>query len=513
MNDEPQAPVPWLRGLALGLLIVLALGTRLPAPWRTEVLGDEMLHLESWRNHYRTSDVMPLFRTRLERHPSIPAAWKSTLLHLYHTNPLFRRVPFLVGDPPSPAFNVVSETSEILSHSSLLALRLPSVVCSLLALLVAYAIGRELWDDALGLWVAALLALGPVAQIFAGIGRPHTLSQVALFGVILMFVREQRRGYESPWRFLLVCLLAQTTHWAGWAVIGPLVVSELVRRWISEVSLGRLFRQSWWYALGSVVLLGILKLFVLVTSATAANVGYPGARTLWGYLCITSPFGHLAGFGTVGLTLSGVMFIALVALGVHTTFERDSRLREFRWPFLATLVSSAISACAMCAGTRHMLLYVPIPIVLAGIGARRLFGRPSASYAALVAVLAIGTLLSLFYTEDPYRYVLTNDARYSAVARDLRARMAPGDTWVSLPYFLAMPLYREHAFPEPAMPLNETEFHEFLQARPKDHACFAFVPIHIADGDPMLGGAVWRRTYLSGMTLVELPKEDPADMR
>ena len=50
-------PSRWLKYIAAILIILLAAITRLPSPWRMDVTNDEMLHLESYRNHYRTDDI------------------------------------------------------------------------------------------------------------------------------------------------------------------------------------------------------------------------------------------------------------------------------------------------------------------------------------------------------------------------------------------------------------------------------------------------------------------------
>jgi hypothetical protein len=256
----------WTRRLVVALLVALAVGTPLPAPWRAEVIGDEMIHLESWRNRYRTDDMLPLFRLRLERHPGFSAAEKAAIERAYFASPLVQRMTFLLADQPSPTFSVIAETIEWLTRSNLVALRSASVVFSFGALVLAFLLGRELKDDALGLWLAALLAMGPLPQIFAGIGRPHALSQLAVLGVVLMFVRDVRRGEPSPRRFLATALFAQTTHWAGLAIVGPLVISALVRRYLAGASLYRLCRQAWWYAAASVRLLGLFKVQSGVTS-------------------------------------------------------------------------------------------------------------------------------------------------------------------------------------------------------------------------------------------------------
>lgn len=57
----------WLKYIAAILIVLLAAITRLPSPWRMDVTNDEMLHLESYRNHYRSDDISPDLLRQLER--------------------------------------------------------------------------------------------------------------------------------------------------------------------------------------------------------------------------------------------------------------------------------------------------------------------------------------------------------------------------------------------------------------------------------------------------------------
>ena len=502
--SRPDSPLGTLRLAVLALIAVVALGTRVPAPWRVDVIGDEMLHLESWRNRYRTDDVLPLFRARLEQNAKLPPAAKRLLLHLYRTSPLFQR-SLMASGHPAPTYCVLAESIEAATHSSLLALRGPSVFFSLAALVVAYYLGKELRDDALGLWLAGFLAISPLPQIYAGIGRPHALSQLAQLSVILLFAKEVRRGYATPWRLLAGALAAQTTHWAGWALIGPLVFGELIRRRLGGVSVRTLLRQTWWYVAGSVGLVGVYVAMTTGNSAYDANVGFRGPWRLWEYVCVASPLSHMMSLGEPWLWAAGGAFVGLIAAGLVAAFDPTYELRYVRWPFATALVLVCAAGVVMCAGTRHVLVYTPMPLVLSAMGARRLFGAGRVSLGALAAVLAVFAPWSLFWAEDPYKHVLTNDPKYSRIAADLRAGLGPGDVWFTFPYFYGNPLFQYGPFPEPTQPLGVPEFHEALAKRPAGRACFVLVPQHMADGDPALAGAVWRRTYGAGLTLLKLP--------
>ena len=61
-----SSPMGALVLVGMALAVLLTAYTRLPAPWRVGVTNDEMLHLESFRNHYRTDDIYPVFVRKVE---------------------------------------------------------------------------------------------------------------------------------------------------------------------------------------------------------------------------------------------------------------------------------------------------------------------------------------------------------------------------------------------------------------------------------------------------------------
>jgi hypothetical protein len=495
----------WPKAALAALLAVLAIGTRLPAPWRVEIINDEMFHIKSWRHRYRTGDVMPIFPRRLEQTNRLSASQKEWLLRLYRESPWFQRLLCLKSDYASVGYSTLAEAIEALSHSNLIALRVPSVLFSLGSIVLAYVLGKALMDGALGLWLAAFFAVGPLDQVYAGIGRPHMLTRFALLAVIWMFVLEERQCRASPWRFLTVALLAQTTHLTIWAVIGVLVASELVRRYLAGNSLWGLIRQTWWYAALSLALLAIIATGTMGTSVIGANVYYPGVETWWNNFCIASPFGHLAAFGEPWMWASGIAWAGLIGNGLRVVFAEQSGCRAFRWPFLVALLVSLLVPLYASSGVRHMMIYGVVPTILSALGARDLFRAPRAALMGVAIVLAIFTPLSFACRECPYRFILTGETRYSEVATRLAAELKPGDVWVSWPYFACCPLYPYASLPEPIMPLTGVEFVTALHNRPDDRACFVFMNEVDENVDPALKQATLRVKYPNGMVLLKLP--------
>jgi hypothetical protein len=500
-----HAPAAWLRIVVIAMLVVLALATRLPAPWRIEVINDEMYHIKSWLHLYRTGDVVPLFPRKVDESNRFSSGQKEQLKQLYRTSPLFQRLVCVKSDYGSIGYSSMAEVIEALSKSNLVALRVPSVLFSLGSIVLAYLLGKALVDEALGLWLAAFLTVGMLPQVYAGLGRPHGMTQFGLLAVIYAYVLEQRQQRPSPWRLLVVALLAQTAHLTGWATVGIFVISELVRRYLAGTSIRTLIRQTWWYAALSMALLGVIFVNALGTSVIGANVFYPGVKTLLANICLSSPFGHLARLGEPWMWLSGVVWAGLVLNGVRVLFAKESGLRGFRWPFLITLVVSLSVPFYASSGVRHMMIYGVMPTILSALGARALFRTQAAALAGVAVVLVALAPLSLTGRDYVYQFIQQSELRYSEVADRLASEMKPGDVWISWPYFACLPLYPYGALSAPIMPLTGGEFVEALHHRPTDHACFVLIAKADENSDPALKQATLRVEYPNGLILLKLP--------
>src|SRR5205823_307512 len=139
---------------------------RVPAPWRMEVVNDEMYHLESWRNRYRTDNMLPLLLRRLETSSKFSSHQKEVIRKVYFSSPLVQRLLFIKSEYATLGFGTMAEIIEALSRSNLVALRIPSVLFALGTIVLAYRLGKALWDDALGLWIAALVTIGLLPQVY-----------------------------------------------------------------------------------------------------------------------------------------------------------------------------------------------------------------------------------------------------------------------------------------------------------------------------------------------------------
>src|ERR1035437_702534 len=101
-------PLPW-QWIPVVLLTLLALCTRLPAPWQMDVTNDEMHHLESWRNRYKSDDIYPLFLHKLEARENLSPVRLELIRKLYFSSSLVPHALLVLVDPQPPLFPTLAE--------------------------------------------------------------------------------------------------------------------------------------------------------------------------------------------------------------------------------------------------------------------------------------------------------------------------------------------------------------------------------------------------------------------
>ena len=133
-----------------------------------------------------------------------------------------------------------------IAGSSPLALRLPSLLLSLVSIYLVYrlALGLKLTRSA-ALWAAALAATLPAALFYSGEARPYALLTVlVLLGMVS--VLEKR-----VWDFAFVMLALPLTHNIGYLYMGALALGCFIlnwsdkRRWLLPVLIGGLAGLTW----------------------------------------------------------------------------------------------------------------------------------------------------------------------------------------------------------------------------------------------------------------------------
>jgi hypothetical protein len=467
----------WRETLGVGgvvagvVIVVLALVTRLPAPWKLELINDEQHHLESWRNRYGTDDIYPLFLERLRVTGRLKGDRLALAERVYHSSPLVQRGLIVLVDPQPPLFPVMAEAVQATTDSSLVAIRIPSMLASLGAVALMFLIGRAIKGDVLGLWTAGFGTIGFLAQTMAGFGRPYAITQCAVLGTIYVFLRQRREPGSTPAKLLLVALVTQCLQWMAWAVVGPLVLADLVLRYRNGASVRQLLKQTWWYFAISLVVL--VEMAVQLQNPTISQQG--GAHSivqLWSHWCIASPFAHLTGvMGALGLHVSGALSALLAVIGIGA-IAAGAVARPGRVALLLTVAGGLFAAVFI--GTREpfWMTYGVGPTLAAAVGADWLCRNRRVSGAVLAAVMLAFAPLVLARPADPYVLVYYQDAPYSPIARTLRAEMKPGDVWMSWPYNVGNCLYRYGPLPEPILPQSEEQALAAMDRPADGGSCF-----------------------------------------
>jgi hypothetical protein len=298
-----------------------------------------------------------------------------------------------------------------------------------------------------------------------------------------------------------------------WAIIGPLVIVELIRRFRSGAQVTTLFRQSWWYWLLSLLMLPIMVV-QLLNPTISKQAGTQPLDIIWGHFALASPFAHVDGFmAQLPFSVAGVVMALAMALGVAVVLADQSTVRAGRVGLLLALASSILTPIFVGSSERFMLTYIVTPMIFAGIGIHWLLRRPNLSQAALACTLATFIVLRIGWPEDPYVRVLWDETDYRPIAQRLKLELGPGDVWCAHPYVRANCLYHLGPFPEPVMPLSEWEFEEFLAGLPRpNQKALIFTRTAIVQRYPILRDATqW--TYFNGFALIAVPSSHatPAD--
>ncbi len=494
--DEPKRDRA-ARWILMALVAAVALATRLPAPWQRNLINDEMHHLESWRNRYRTDDIYPLFLKKLESGGRVDKRKIEMVRRLYRGSPLFQRAMLVLVDPQPPLFPAVAETIEAATHSSLLALRIPSMLLSLTAIALAYLLGRRMWDNSAGLWLAGLTTIGALGQYYAGIGRPYAWSQCSLMLALFIYVRQRGRG-ENGRAFLASALVAQSIQWMCWAMVGPLVICHLIERYRQE-GFGKLLKRTWWYFLLSGLLLA--EMMIQLKNPTVANQGGArGAMTVWRDLRVAGPFAHLGSVSRIVLNIGAAAFVALAIVGGWAAIRR-------RMPGGIGIVASAgcglLAAMVIGSSPRFMVSYLAPSMVLAAVGSCAALRMATVNRAILgLVVVGIGTI-AIVKPASEYEWN-TYDVPYPPVADALRSRLRPDDIWVAYPYHLGDCLYRFGPLPRPVAPTNFQELQEALARGNPSGEVYVITLSDLIDRCPQLRAARREAVFMGRTVLLQV---------
>ena len=297
-----------------------------------------------------------------------------------------------------------------LAGTSEVALRLPSVVGGVVAVLLMYGLARTMFDERIGFVAALLLALNPFVVMWSQQARAYSIVVALVIAATWLLLRALEKNGLHAWAayvVVLICLIFWQTFSA--LVFLPAHVLMGWRSWGARISwcIAAAYSVPWFMHIGN-----------------RHELELP---TSW----IQEP---TVGDVVQALTqLSGALGIGLALAIVGMAFAERYRALLGTWALLPLVLSLVASLIDPVFVSRYLIVSCPAFAMLGAIALARLTGRLRA--VAVVAVSA-GTIVGLVLWYSPDGSDNWNGENWRAatamVMRDGGARVVP--KWAETPY-------------------------------------------------------------------------------
>lgn len=267
------------------------------------------------------------------------------------------------------SWSLAAGTSEI-------ALRLPSVIATVVAVALMYQLGRRMFDERAALAASLLLAVNPFVVKWSQQARGYAILLALAVGATLLLLRALERDTYVAWA-PYGAVLALALHFHPFSA-GLLVPVHLVVLWRSRRGLVTLAGVS------------IVTLPWLLDFATRPDYERP---TVW----ITSP--SLRQVGEIGWTLPGAFGIGLALAAVGAYLTPAHRRLLVAWAVMPFAISLAASVYDPVLQDRYLIVCVPAFAILGAVALVELAGRVRIAAAAAVSGTTVVALV-LWYAPD-----------------------------------------------------------------------------------------------------------------
>jgi hypothetical protein len=469
--------------LILSGLVALAAVFGLRTMLSYDVITDETAHLASWRNRYSGDMVSPYLVRKFADTKSISPAVRRRVVDAYLDHPPLRFMTYWLTD--SPVFSTIAESVRAASGSNVHALRAVSLIAVLLTVPLLLRLGRVCWDMDLGFWLASLFVATPMIQFYAGIGRSYALIQLTTLLLIYRYVLFVRTPGSSSRPVLLAALLAQSIHPAAWFAAFPIVVGTMAMTWHRGATIVDLIRHTWWYGCACVALLVPMAAAVIVSPSVGGNLSF-GFKGLRDNLDLVNPFGALVGLdGTAFSRTSIGLFLTAICLGIWAVRQRVPRGAGITYIALSGLTSAIAGALVAGGAPRHLLVYLPVPLLVAAIGMRAILGTGTRGRLFGLAAVAAQFGVALVFPVDGYKRMLPQEGRFSVIAEWLHKTMGEADEWAAWPYYYSSPIYNYALLAEPFLPITRDDF-EAHMAEERPGSLYVLTVDSAARASPLL---------------------------
>lgn len=279
------------------------------------------------------------------------------------------RIPSVLSihDVHPPVYYMIVSIWSTFFGSSEIALRMPSVIASLIAGWFVYKIGCALKDKTTGLWASALFLLNPLIIYYSQEARMHMMAASFLSGALYYFVlmiKDKKKMeikhvvlfnifsvlsmsvfYGSAF-FLAALIIVGTVigkkrmqaffRLSGGMFISLLLLSPLLYMQMQNAQAGLADLANWTAALGKAEMKNVAMIFLKF--ATGRLSWFPK----WSYYLIagvpTLIIWTLAFFGAVKNKMLGALFIVPLLLGLIVSFVAPMMM-YFRFLYLIAVMS------------------------------------------------------------------------------------------------------------------------------------------------------------------------------
>lgn len=295
---------------------------------------------------------------------------------------------------PSGYYALIHLTSRISDSEA--ALRLPSVIASVLAILATYLLGRDLVNHRLGLTAAALLALSPLDVWYAQEARQPIFAALIVVSAGYALSRGRWWGVIAASALLIIGLYLDFITAVGWVAFGGIWITIWFRKDRERVV-------DW----ASVTVVAVLIYAPLQGSeffkGFSGLLGYQGGGFWYGEILgsnpvTSSPFGLLL--------LGGLVTAGVFALGrAITRPTRSGRL-------LSVLIvsgfalGSALMAVPRAYSVKKVIVtgWPVLTLLVAYLLVERVTGRSQRLLmGGAIALLALGTIATFTVPKDDWR--------------------------------------------------------------------------------------------------------------
>lgn len=184
---------------------------------------------------------------------------ESIVAKVAETIPMFRIPSALsIHDVHPPGYYMIISAWSSLFGTSEIALRMPSIIASLLAGWFVYEIGYILKDKATGLWASAFFLFNPLIIYYSQEARMHMMATAFLSGALYYFVliiqNKKKPERKNSMLFNVFSLLSMSVFYGSAFFLAAFI---LVGTGTSKKRISAFFRLSWGM-LGALLLLSPL---------------------------------------------------------------------------------------------------------------------------------------------------------------------------------------------------------------------------------------------------------------